>query len=54
MHQAQSKFHNEKMKEWYEEAGIEKKKQVDNFCQKSKEDVLEGGDASDPNCLFQE
>lgn len=53
-HQARFKFHNEKMKEWYEEADIEKKKEVDEYRQKLKNDLLEGGDASDPNRLFQE
>ena len=42
------------MKEWYEEADIEKKKEVDEYRQKLKNDLLEGGDASDPNRLFQE
>lgn len=42
------------MKEWYEEADMEKKKEVDEFRQKSKDDLLEGGDAKDPNRLFQE
>jgi len=42
------------MKEWYEEADIEKKKEVDDYRQKSKEDLLENGDDSDPNRQFQE
>jgi hypothetical protein len=41
------------MQEWYEEADIEKKKEVEEFRQKSKADLLEGGD-DDPNRLFQE
>ena len=53
-HQARFKFHNKKMQEWYEEADIEKKKVVDDFRQKSKEDFLEDGDDSDPNHQFQE
>ena len=42
------------MKEWYEEAGTEKKKEVDEYRQKLKgaSDLLDGED--DPNCLFQE
>jgi hypothetical protein len=42
------------MKEWYEEADTEKKKEVEEYRQKSKDDSLlvEGGD--DPNRLFQE
>jgi hypothetical protein len=40
------------MQEWYEEADIEKKKEVEEFRQKSKDNLLEGGD--DPNRLFQE
>jgi hypothetical protein len=51
-HQARFKFHNKKMQEWYEEADMEKKKEVEEFRQKSKDDLLEGGD--DPNRLFQE
>ena len=51
-HQARFKFHNKKMQEWYEEADIEKKKEVEEFRQKSKDDSLDGGD--DPNRLFQE
>ena len=52
-HKACFKFHNEKMKEWYEEAGTEKK-EVNEYRQKLKgaSDSLEGED--DPNCLFQE
>jgi hypothetical protein len=42
------------MKEWYEEADEEKKKEVEEYRQKFKEDSLEGGDASDPNRQFQE
>jgi hypothetical protein len=53
-HQARFKFHNKKMKEWYEEVDEEKKKEVEKFCQKFKEDSLEGGDASDYNRQFQE
>jgi hypothetical protein len=30
-HQARFKFHNKKMQEWYEEANMEKKKEVENF-----------------------
>ena len=30
-HQARFKFHNRKMQEWYEEANIEKKKEVEEF-----------------------
>lgn len=52
-HQARFKFHNKKMQEWYEEADTEKKKEVEEFRQKSKGDLLEGGD-DDPNRLFQE
>jgi hypothetical protein len=37
------------MQEWYEEADIEKKKKVEEFRQKSKDDLF--GD--DPNRLFQ-
>jgi hypothetical protein len=50
--QARFKFHNKKMQEWYEEADEEKKKEVEEFRQKSKDGFLEGGD--DPNRLFQE
>jgi hypothetical protein len=39
------------MQEWYEEADEEKKKEVEEFRQKSKSGFL-GGD--DPNRLFQE
>ena len=46
------KFHNETMKEWYEEADTEKKKEVEDFRQKSKDESFEGGD--DPNRRFQE
>ena len=42
------------MQKWYEEADIVKKKEVDEFRQKHKEDLLEGGDASDPNRIYQE
>ena len=52
LHQACFKYHNKKMQEWYEEADIEKKKEVKEFCQKAKEILLEVG--KDPNCLFQE
>ena len=52
-HQARFKFHNRKMQEWYEEANIEKKKEVEEFRQKSKGNLLESGD-EDPNHLFQE
>ena len=45
-------LYNKKMQEWYDEANIEKKKEVEDFRQKSKDDLLEGGD--DPNRLFQE
>lgn len=43
-----------KMQEWYEEADIEKKEEVEKFRQKSKDasGLLEGGE--DPNRLFQE
>lgn len=41
------------MQEWYEEADIEKK-EVEEFRQKFKDDLLEGGDDDDPNRLFQE
>ena len=53
-HQAHFKFHNMKMQEWYKEADIEKKKEVEEFRQKSKDvsGLLEGGE--DPNHLFQE
>ena len=51
-HQAHFKFHNKKMQEWYDEADIEKKKEVEEFQQKSKDNLSEGGD--DPNHLFQE
>ena len=40
------------MQEWYKEADIEKKKEVEEFCQKAKEGLLEVG--KDPNHLFQE
>jgi hypothetical protein len=41
------------MQEWYEEADVEKKKEVEEFRQKfKKDDLLEEGD--DPNHLFQE
>ena len=40
------------MQEWYEEADIEKKKEVEEFRQKPKDDLLEGGD--DPSRLLQE
>lgn len=50
-HQARFKFHNKKMKEWYEETDTDKKEEVEEFLQKSKGD-LEGGD--DPNRLLQE
>ena len=40
------------MQEWYEEADTEKKEEVKEFQQKSKDDLLEGGD--DPNHIFQE
>jgi hypothetical protein len=40
------------MQEWYEEADIEKKKEVEEFRKKSKDGSLEGGD--DPNSLLQE
>ena len=53
-HKARFKFHNEKMMEWYEEADLEKKKQVEEFRQKPKDGLLEGGDDSDPNHLLQE
>jgi hypothetical protein len=49
-HQARFKFHNELMKEWYEEADTEKKKEVEEYCKKSKGD-LESGD--DSNTFFQ-
>ena len=39
------------MQEWYEEADIEKKKEVEDFQQKSKDNLLEGDNA---NRLFQE
>lgn len=52
-HHARFKYHNEKMKEWYEEASSEKKVEVEEFRQKSKSD-LGVGDESDPNRLFQE
>ena len=52
-HQDRFKFHNEKMKKWYEEADTEKKVEVEEFRQKSKSD-LGGGDDSDPNRQFQE
>jgi hypothetical protein len=52
LHQARFKFHNKKIKEWYEQADEEKKKKVEEFCQYFKEDSLERGD--DPNCQFQE
>lgn len=42
------------MKEWYEEASIEKKKEVDEFRKKCKDDLSEGEGASDPNRQFQE
>ena len=51
-HQARFKFHNRKMQEWYEEADTEKK-EVEEFQQKSKGNLLESGD-DDPNRLFQE
>jgi hypothetical protein len=53
-HQARFSFRNKKMQEWYEEADIEKKKEVEEFRKKlkSNDDSLEGGD--DPNRLFQE
>lgn len=51
---ARFKFRNEKMKAWYDEADTEKKKQVDEYRQKYRDDLLEGGDDSDPNRLFQE
>ena len=51
-HQACFKFHNKKMQEWYEEADIEKKKEVEEFQQKPKDELLEGGD--DPSRLLQE
>ena len=41
------------MEEWYEEADIEKKKEVEEYRQKLKDGLLEGGD-QDPNRLFQE
>jgi hypothetical protein len=50
-HQARFKFHNEKMKQWYDEADTEKKNEVEEFRQKSKSD-LEGGD--DSNRILQE
>ena len=40
------------MQEWYDEADTEKKKEVEEFWQKSKDNSSEGGD--DPNHLFQE
>ena len=40
------------MQEWYDEANIEKKKEVEEFWQMSKDNLSEGGD--DPNHLFQE
>ena len=40
------------MQEWYEEANTEKKEEAEEFRQKSKNDLLEGGD--DPNRIFQE
>lgn len=49
--QARFKFHNDKMKEWYEEADTEKKKEVEEFRKMSKGD-LEGEE--DPNRKFQE
>ena len=49
--QARFKFHNQKMQEWYKEADIEKKKEVEDFRQKSKDNLLEGDNA---NRLFQE
>jgi hypothetical protein len=52
-HQARFKFRNRKMREWYEEADTEKKKEVEEFQQKSKGNLLESGD-DDPNRLFQE
>ena len=39
------------MQEWYEEADKENKKEVEEFRQKSKDNLLEG---DDPNHLFQE
>jgi hypothetical protein len=44
------------MQEWYEEADTEEKKKVEEFRQKSKGDLLEGGDEdpSTSNRLLQE
>jgi hypothetical protein len=42
------------MKEWYEEADTEKKEEVEEFRQKSKNDLLEPEGGDDPNRLFQE
>jgi hypothetical protein len=52
-HQARFKFHNKKMQEWYEEADMEKKKEVEEFRQKCKDGSSEGDGGDDPNCLLQ-
>lgn len=48
--QSRFTFYNAKMKEWYEEADQEKKKEVDEYRQKYKDGLLNG---SVPN-KFQE
>lgn len=42
------------MQDWYEEADTEKKKEVEEFRQKLKGDLLEDGGNGDPNHLLQE
>ena len=42
------------MQDWYEEADTEKKEEVEEFRQKLKGDLLEGGGNDDPNFLLQE
>jgi len=49
-HQSRFAFYNERMKEWYEEADIEKKKEVEKYRQKYKDGLL---NANDPE-RFQE
>jgi len=51
--EARFMFHNEKMKEWYEEADTAKKEEVEEFRKRSKSDLeVEGED--DCNRKFQE
>ena len=50
LHQAHFKFYIEKIKKWYEEAVFEKKKQVEKFHQKFKDDLE---DDRDPKHLLQ-